>query len=196
MSPGGWHGLGIPFALGANGPQSRPKRGQGPLISEGHAGRPFCFAGEFLYTPAGGLADLVTRFHSGTTVVNPFPVVKPSMEVSQVLEGLRRAEFVYILRGSASGPLEPKYQGPYRVMERAAKFFMGEVGNSRQAVSVDWLKPHTGVTPASPAQPSRRGQPPMVAPAMPVSIPATYAQVVSGGHGRPSSGPASPPSPS
>jgi hypothetical protein len=54
---------------------------------------------------------------------------------------LQRAEYVYICRGGALPPLTCKYEGPYKVLERAEKYFMVQIGAKRDSVSVDRLKP-------------------------------------------------------
>jgi hypothetical protein len=90
------------------GLREAPKEATGLSSAEAVLGAPLVLPWEFLNTSVGSLAGLITRFHFGITLVNPLPVVKPSVEVSQVPEGLRGAEFVYILRGAYSGPLEPK----------------------------------------------------------------------------------------
>ena len=59
----------------------------------------------------------------------------------------------------------PPYLGPFAVLERGPKTFVLQMGDRREVVSVDRLKPHLG-SPPVPAQPPRRGGPP----AQPVSI--------------------------
>jgi len=61
-------------------------------------------------------------------------------------------------------PLAPPYLGPFAVLERGPKTFALQMGDRREVVSVDRLKPHLG-SPPVPAQPPRRGRPP----ALPVS---------------------------
>ncbi len=63
-------------------------------------------------------------------------------------------------RGGAIPPLSPLYVGPFRVKERASKFFKLEVGGREEVVSVDRLKPHhLGKAPVVAAQPPARGRP-------------------------------------
>jgi hypothetical protein len=72
---------------------------------------------------------------------------------------LLTAEYVYVRRGGAVPPLSPLYVGPFRVQERAQKFFNLEVGGREEVVSVDRLKPHLGKAPVAVAQPPARGHP-------------------------------------
>ena len=72
---------------------------------------------------------------------------------------LQEAHYVYVRRGGTIPPLAPVYSGPYRVLHAGPKMFTLEVGATRESVSVDWLKPHTGPLPVIPALPARRGRP-------------------------------------
>ncbi len=67
---------------------------------------------------------------------------------------------VYIRRGGTLPPFAPLYAGPYAVLERGKKVFKLQVGDREEAVSVDRLKPHTGVEPVQPAAPPKLGRPP------------------------------------
>jgi len=75
---------------------------------------------------------------------------------SGLLEG---ATWVYVRRGARGGPMEQAYSGPYRVLEHSDKLYKLQIGERREVVSADRLKPHTGVQP-EPATPPRRGRPP------------------------------------
>jgi hypothetical protein len=72
---------------------------------------------------------------------------------------LLAAEHVYVRRGGAVPPLSPLYVSPFRLMERAQKFFKLEIGGREEVVSVDRLKPHLGKAPVAAAEPSTRGRP-------------------------------------
>jgi transposase InsO family protein len=73
---------------------------------------------------------------------------------------LQTAEYVYVRRGGVAPPLAPTYSGPYKVARAGPKCFLLEIGGRQEMVSVDRLKPHTGSTPPSAAEPPRRGRPP------------------------------------
>jgi hypothetical protein len=76
---------------------------------------------------------------------------------------LDAADYVYIRRGGVVPPLQPLYLGPYRVLEKARKFFKLQIGGRTEVVSVDRLKPHRGLAPVEPASPPVRGRPPKLA---------------------------------
>jgi hypothetical protein len=84
---------------------------------------------------------------------------------------LARAEHVYVPVGSQQKPLAAPYPGPYLVVSKGAKTFTIQVGQGQEIVSVDRLKPHTGLGPVSPAEASSRGCPPRM-PAAPSVQPA------------------------
>jgi hypothetical protein len=69
------------------------------------------------------------------------------------------AEYVSVRRGGVVPPLSPLYIGPFRVKERAPKFFKLEVGGCEEVMSVDRLKPHLGRAPVAAAQLPARGCP-------------------------------------
>ena len=69
---------------------------------------------------------------------------------------LFKAELVYIKVGASKPPLQPLYEGPYRVIRAGQKVFVVDIGGRPQSVTVDRLKPHLGAAPAAPAAPPRR----------------------------------------
>ncbi len=73
---------------------------------------------------------------------------------------LARAEHVYVRVGGQQKPLASPYAGPYLVVSKGAKTFTIQVGQRQEIVSVDRLKPHTGLGPVSPAEAASRGRPP------------------------------------
>ena len=72
---------------------------------------------------------------------------------------LQEAHYVYVRRGGTISPLAPVYSGLYRLLHAGPKVFSLEVGATRESVSIDWLKPHTGPLPVIPALPATRGCP-------------------------------------
>jgi hypothetical protein len=73
---------------------------------------------------------------------------------------LSAAEYVYVRRGGSSNPMQPPYDGPYKVLHRRSKVYTLQVGSREEDVAVDRLKPHAGAEPAAVGQPPRRGRPP------------------------------------
>jgi hypothetical protein len=85
------------------------------------------------------------------------------------------AKFVKVRRGGVVPPLEPLYQGPFKVIRRTRKFFLLQFGEQTEARSVDRLKPHLGQSPVVPASPKPRGWPPRSAPLGRVAVSAPSA---------------------
>lgn len=50
-------------------------------------------------------------------------------------------DFIFIRKDSVKTPLTPSYQGPYRVIDRAEKYFTVQKGHKKDTVSIDRLKP-------------------------------------------------------
>ena len=72
---------------------------------------------------------------------------------------LLTAEFVFVRDDASKPPLSPLYRGPYKVLERFEKFFILQIGNKSDSVSVDRLKAVFSSVPVTPAAPPTRGQP-------------------------------------
>ncbi len=64
---------------------------------------------------------------------------------------------MYVRRGGRVAPITPSYSGPYEVLEKHAKTFVLRVGANKEVVSVDCLKPHSGMGPVVPASPPSWG---------------------------------------
>ncbi len=56
-------------------------------------------------------------------------------------------------------PLAAKYDSPFLVVAKVAKYFRIQKGNRVESMSVDRLKPHLGTGPVAPASPLARGRP-------------------------------------
>ena len=77
------------------------------------------------------------------------------------------AEFVFV-RDDASKPmLSFLYRGPYRVLRRSETFFVIQIGDKSDSVSVDRFKPVISSVPVVPGVPPVRGRPRL----KPASIP-------------------------
>jgi hypothetical protein len=73
---------------------------------------------------------------------------------------LAQAEHVYVRVGGQQKPLVAPYASPYLVVSKGAKTYTIQVGQRQEIVSVDRLKPHTGLGLVSPAEAASRGRPP------------------------------------
>jgi hypothetical protein len=130
--------------MGTAGPEDGAEGGQRGVFSRDGAGRPAGVAGR---APGRRGAAAVSAVLQGANLPCPY-------ETSAA--GPIRAH------GGAGGVHEclRQYAGPYAVLERGEKVFRLQVGDREEAVSVDRLKPHTGVEPVQPATPPKRGRPP------------------------------------
>jgi len=142
------------------GLRAAPKEDSGLSAAELMFGAPLALPGQLL---GGGETELETvsswlRSHS-TSLPTRSLAASGSSEVD--FDRLCEADFVYVRRGGVGPPLSPAYSGPYRVLQRQAKFFILDVGGREDSVSVDRLKPHLGQAPLQPALPPRRGRPPV-----------------------------------
>ena len=72
---------------------------------------------------------------------------------------LQNAEFVFVREGASKPLLSPLYRGPYKVLKRCEKFFILQVGDKTDSVSVDRLKAVFSSVPVTPAVPPPRGRP-------------------------------------
>ena len=102
------------------------------------------------------------------TVTEPEPVLPEAIPARQrsYAEAARarpslltKATHVYVKRGPQCGTLEPRYSGPYQVIEKLGKTCKLQVGPRMEVVSADRLKSCEGV-PVEVAVPPRRGRPP------------------------------------
>ncbi len=81
------------------------------------------------------------------------------MEAAEVPQQLQSCQHVYVRGDGAWPPLAAKYDGPFLVVAKAAKYFRIQRGSRVETVSVDRLKPHLGTGPVAPASPRARGRP-------------------------------------
>jgi hypothetical protein len=155
-------------------------------------GTPLTLPGEFLGTPEASAQEIADRIRSEVNSFNPLPVRQPLIADSSasVLEALQVATHVYVLRGGVIPTLAPRYQGPYLVLEKGPQSFRLAIGAREEVVSVDRLKPHTGDTLVTAAQPPRRGRPAAdvkqsESQGLCALTPRTWAEIVRGGCGQP-----------
>ena len=72
---------------------------------------------------------------------------------------LADSSFVHIRHGGAKTLLSPAYSGPFAVIARFPKYFILDVGDRQESVSMDRLKPHLGSAIFTPAVAPRCGRP-------------------------------------
>eukprot|EP00095_Tigriopus_kingsejongensis_P000946 maker-scaffold360_size197209-snap-gene-0.37 protein:Tk00946 transcript:maker-scaffold360_size197209-snap-gene-0.37-mRNA-1 annotation:"sjchgc06882 protein" len=137
-------------------------------------GAPLRLPGECLApTPDAPISsEFVKQLRVGLAEVVPLPVPHHAHEIhNRVPRALLAAEHVWVRRDGKRGPLDAKYDGPYRVLQREPKWFSIDMGGSPYHVTIDRLKLARGVSPSDVAVPPRRGRPPR-APAAPPTPPA------------------------
>ena len=92
----------------------------------------------------------------------PIPTSHHCVPQVHVPPDLRTAGFVFIRHDAHRAPLQPPYDGPFRVVEAGDKTFLVDIGGRLDHVSVDRLKPaHLDLgRSVEVAQAPRRGRPP------------------------------------
>jgi hypothetical protein len=81
---------------------------------------------------------------------------------AHVPNSLKQAKFVFVRHDARRTPLQNPYDGPFEVIERTPKHFTLQLGDIRDKISIDRLKPAylDQSQPPQVAQPPRRGRPP------------------------------------
>lgn len=150
------------------GLRSAPKEDLHSSSAELVLGQPLRVPGEFLSGVSGLGPATVGRpaFLGEARVFAPVPA-HHCLPQSYVPKDLMSARYVFVRHDAHRSPLQPPYDGPFRVLEPGPKNFLVDMGGSSERVSVDRLKP-AFVDPEGPvelAHPPRRGRPPVSAPA-------------------------------
>uniref|UniRef100_A0A674MZJ6 Gypsy retrotransposon integrase-like protein 1 n=1 Tax=Takifugu rubripes TaxID=31033 RepID=A0A674MZJ6_TAKRU len=127
-------------------------------------GEPLRVPGEFVpntTAPWSASAQRATLLDAAK-VFAPIPVSQHGLPPSHVPPSLERADYVFIRHDAHRGPLQPPYDGPFRVLESGDKHFLLDVGGRPERVTIDRLKAaHLDLgQPVATAVPPRRGRPP------------------------------------
>ena len=72
---------------------------------------------------------------------------------------LQDCSHVFIRRDGHKKPLEPLYDGPYKVVSRGRRHFTVQLGDKTDTVTIERLKPVSSATSPTEAVPRRRGRP-------------------------------------
>jgi cleavage and polyadenylation specificity factor subunit 1 len=152
------------------GLRAAPKEAAGISSAETVFGAPLTLPGDFILAAEPPPAAFLAKLQQSPLL--PSTTSSSVRTYAQVAAAptpqLCKAEFVYVRRGGAGPPLAPLYAGPYRVLDRAAKFFTVEMGGKSEVISVDRLKPHIGTSAVTPASPPLRGRPPLQSAVVPL----------------------------
>ncbi|XP_061915612.1 uncharacterized protein LOC133657845 [Entelurus aequoreus] len=139
------------------GLRSAPKEDLAAAPAELVFGQPLRVPGEFL--PEGCTPRPFPFLSRGSLAPGPIHHCFPK---SFVPSELKSARFVFVRHDAHRSPLQPPYDGPFRVLERGPKNFVLDMGGRRECVSLDRLKPAHCVAGEEilPGQVPRRGRPP------------------------------------
>lgn len=145
------------------GLRTMPKEDLGTSPAELVFGAPLTVPGEFVGHGQGEpVPELLRRLRDNVAELRPVPPVHHSPPTTSVPTSLSLAKFVFIRHDSHKSPLQPPYDGPFRVLAAGDKFFKIQVGHREETISIDRLKiAHVDeADEVQVAQPPRRGRPP------------------------------------
>ncbi len=102
----------------------------------------------------------VEKLRSDAASFSPPPTAAgPAMKAAEVPAQLLSCKYMYV-RGEGARPLlVAKYDGPFLVVAKAAKYFKIQRGTRVESVTVDRLETHLGSGPVAPASPPARRWP-------------------------------------
>ena len=148
------------------GLRSAPKEDLQASSAELVYGQPLRVPGEFLPDATAPWSATTHRAASRgiAEAFAPIPTSRHCLPRSYVPKDLPSARYVFIRHDSHRTPLQPPYDGPFRVLEAGTKNFVVDMGGRPERVTVDRLKPaHLDVDgPVQLALPPRRGRPPVL----------------------------------
>ena len=148
------------------GLRSAPKADLDASPAELVLGQPLRVPGEFLPQSSAPFPIPVARPASQAACA-PVPVHHFSPR-SFVPTDLATTRFVFVRHDAHRFPLQPPYDGPFRVLEAGSKSFILDMGGRRERVSLDRLKPAHLLAGEEvlPARVPRRGRPPSKTPVL------------------------------
>ena len=85
--------------------------------------------------------ELLTRLRSTMRKLRATPPLSHGKRAVKMPAGLATAEFVFVRHDAVRPPLQPPYDGPFRIVERHDKYFIVEMNGRQDSVSLDRLKP-------------------------------------------------------
>ena len=100
--------------------------------------------GEFFSSgsqPTVDAAHYVTRLKSSMQTLRVVPPRSSTQQRVHVNPDLSKSSHVFVRHDAVRKPLQPPYDGPFKVLERADKFFTLDIHGRRDTVSIDRLKP-------------------------------------------------------
>lgn len=162
------------------GLRSAPKEDLQASSAELVYGQPLRVPGEFLpdATAPWSVASHRAVSREVADAFIPIPTSRHGLPQSYVPKDLPSAKYVFIRHDGHRAPLQPPYDGPFRVLVGGSKNFVVDMGGRPERVAIDRLKPaHVDIgEPLQLARPPRRGRPPAAvlapspAPALPPAL--------------------------
>ena len=149
------------------GLRTMPKDDLGTSPADLVFGSPLTVPGEFVGHGQGEpVPELLCRLCDNVADLRPVPPVHHVSPTTSLPTSLFLAKFVFIRHDGHKSPLQPCYDGPFRVLAPGDKFFKVQVCHCEVTISIDRLKT-THVDKSAEvqvAQPPRRGHPPHPSP--------------------------------
>jgi hypothetical protein len=147
------------------GIRTAPKEDLDTSSAELVYGAPLTVPGEFILGSANApdTDRHLEQLRDTVGQLRPVPTSAHCTPPTAVPHDLNSAKFVFVCRDCYRKPLQPPYDGPYKVTEAGNKTFKLKIGNREETVSIDRLTPaHLDIdSPVQVAQPPRRGRPPL-----------------------------------
>jgi len=99
--------------------------------------------GEFFHSvqPEPRTLDLIHALKESMLMIRPTPGTDHSKRAIFVSEQLSTTTHVFLRIDSTRKPLQPRYDGPFAVLERKEKIFKLQLYNRNSWISIDRLKP-------------------------------------------------------
>jgi hypothetical protein len=95
----------------------------------------------FLPTTSQTTSDFVNRLKERIDEIKPQSIIRHGTRKVFVFRELASTPYVFLRNDTVKGPLQPPYDGPYKVIERGDKSFKILINNKNTIVSIDRLKP-------------------------------------------------------
>ncbi len=97
--------------------------------------------------------EFLPRLRATMRQLRAAPPLKHGVVPHHMPASLQSAEYVFIRHDAHRSPLQQPYDGPFKVVQRNQKYFIVDLGNRTDSVSVDRLKPAFVDPPPPPANP-------------------------------------------